>query len=198
MCKKLNLKLNLKINLEFDINKYLEILDENISKILSRKNNTKLTYDILDTHKSFELKQIILKEKQKQMKIGEIWQMSIGNYKDFINLKNGHESGLDIISHSRKIAIELKNRTNTDNSSSKKTNFDKLYNFKCKNPDYTVIYANINADTEEKTLYSESLSIQHNGIIIEHHIGLSFLKFIFCENTDKIISFIKNKVNQEY
>ena len=59
------------------------------------------------------------------MKVGEIWQEALGNYDEFINLKNGHESGLDIISHTKKTAIELKNRTNTDNASSKKSNLDK-------------------------------------------------------------------------
>jgi len=71
-----------------------------------------------------------LKEKQRQMKIGEIWQEVLGNYNGCINLKIGHETGLDIISHTRKFAIELKNRTNTDNSSSKKSNLDKLAIFK--------------------------------------------------------------------
>ena len=86
------------------------------------------------------------------MKIGEIWQEVLGNYEGYTNLKSGHESGLDIISHNKKIAIELKNRTNTDNSSSKKSNFDKLANFKKKNPEYTCIYANINSDTKKKNI----------------------------------------------
>jgi hypothetical protein len=60
------------------------------------------------------------------MKIGEIWQEVLGSYKDYLNLKTGHSSGLDILSHTNKVAIELKNRTNTDNSSSKKSNLDKL------------------------------------------------------------------------
>lgn len=86
------------------------------------------------------------------MKIGEIWQEVLGNYKDFINLKIGHESGLDIISHKNKFIIELKNRTNTDNYSSKKANLDKLARFKKNNPEYKCIYGNINHNTENKTI----------------------------------------------
>jgi hypothetical protein len=71
----------------------------------------------------------------------------LGSYDGFINLKVGHETGLDILSHTKKIAIELKNRTNTDNSSSKKSNLDKLAKFKKNNPTYICIYANINAKT---------------------------------------------------
>ena len=64
------------------------------------------------------------------MKIGEIWEEAIGNYDGFIKLKIGNDTGLDIISKSRKIIIELKNRTNTDNHSSRKANMDKLVKFK--------------------------------------------------------------------
>jgi hypothetical protein len=42
------------------------------------------------------------------MKIGEIWEETIGNYDGFIKLKIGNDTGLDIISKSRKIIIELK------------------------------------------------------------------------------------------
>lgn len=73
------------------------------------------------------------------MKIWKIWQAVLGCYKSFINLGEGHETKLDIISYDRKIIIELKNRTNTDNSSSRKTKYDKLADFKMKNPDYKMI-----------------------------------------------------------
>jgi hypothetical protein len=129
------------------------------------------------------------------MKIGEIWQVVLGSYKGCINLNIGHETGLDIISHSRKFAIELKNRTNTDNASSKKSNFDKLVKFKKENPDYSCIYANINDDTEEKTMKGAVKNITCSGVIIEHRIGYTFLKFVLGDDTDIILKFIKNMLN---
>jgi hypothetical protein len=138
-----------------------------------------------------------LKEKQRMMKIGEIWQEVIGSYYGFINLKSGHKTGLDILSHSKKIAIELKNRTNTDNSPSRKYNFDKLSQFKKKNPDYRCIYANINANTKEKTLEGYTKKIVYNNVEIEHYVGYVFLKFIFEEDVDIIINFIK-KIIEKY
>ena len=126
------------------------------------------------------------------MKIGEIWQEVIGNYDGFINLRNGHETGLDILSNSRKMIIELKNRTNTDNSSSRKTNLSKLAKFKRDNPDYMCIYANINFI---KTL-GFNKKILHDGVEIEHYVGYEFLKFIFRENFEEIIEFIKNTINK--
>ena len=92
---------------KFNLKKYFELLDNIIQNILERPNKEVLTYDILDTEKSKINKLIVLKEKQRQMKIGEIWQEALGNYDGFINLKNGHESGLDILSHTKKIDTKI-------------------------------------------------------------------------------------------
>ena len=94
---------------KFVFNKYCEKMETKIQNILSRHENDILTYDILDTEKSKQNKLLSLKEKQRQMKVGEIWQEIIGNYDEFINLKTGHVSGLDILSNTRKLAIELIN-----------------------------------------------------------------------------------------
>ena len=133
---------------EFSLTKYLESLEESIKIILLRPQKNVLTYDILDTEKDMADNLIALKQTQLKMKRGEIWQEVLGTYNGCVNLKIGHETGLDILSHTKKFAIELKNRTNTDNASSKKSNFDKLAKFKTNNPEYICIYGNINADTE--------------------------------------------------
>lgn len=181
---------------EFILSEYFEEMEIIIQNILLRPENDILTYDILDTEKSKKNKLLSLKEKQRQMKVGEIWQEIIGNYDEFINLKIGHETGLDILSNTRKLAIELKNRTNTDNASSKKSNLDKLSKFKQENPEYICIYANINADTEKKTLQGSNKKITHNGVEIEHQVGYQFLTFIFGEKTEEIIEFVKNTIDK--
>lgn len=181
---------------EFNLNKYFELLENYIQKILLRTEKDILTYDILDTEKSKANKLLALKEKQRQMKIGEIWQEVLGNYNGFNNLKIRHKTGLDILSHTKKIAIELKNRTNTDNASSKKSNLDKLANFKKNNPEYICIYANINDNTKKKTLHGSIKKILHNDIELEHHIGYEFLKFILGNDTDLIIHFVKNTIDK--
>jgi hypothetical protein len=181
---------------EFVLSEYFEKMEIIIQNILLRPENDVLTYDILDTEKSKKNKLLSLKEKQRQMKVGEIWQEIIGNYDEFINLKIGHETGLDILSNTRKLAIELKNRTNTDNASSKKSNLDKLSKFKKENPEYTCIYANINADTEKKTLQGSNKKITHNGVEIEHQVGCQFLTFIFGKKTEEIIEFVKNTIDK--
>jgi len=181
---------------EFILSEYFEKMDTIIKNILLRPENDILTYDILDTEKSRKNKLICLKEKQRQMKIGEIWQEAIGNYDQFINLKVGHATGLDILSETKKLAIELKNRTNTDNASSKKSNLDKLSKFKKEHPEYTCIYANINDSTEKKTLNGYNKKIIHNGIEIEHQVGYEFLKCVFGDKHNVIIEFIKNTIDK--
>jgi hypothetical protein len=57
---------------EFSLSKYFELLENVIQKILLRTENDVLTYDILDTVKSRTNKLLALKEKQRQMKVGEI------------------------------------------------------------------------------------------------------------------------------
>ena len=181
---------------EFSLTKYLESLEESIKIILLRPQKNVLTYDILDTEKDMADNLIALKQTQLKMKRGEIWQEVLGTYNGFINLKTGHETELDILSHTKKIIIELKNRTNTDNASSKKSNLDKLAKFKKSNPEYRCIYANINADTEEKTLHGSIKKLLHDGVELEHQIGYEFLKFILGSDTELIIEFVKNTIDK--
>jgi hypothetical protein len=187
---------SMNLNQDFVLDNYLIKINEIITTILTKESSDTFTFDILDNDRSKENKLIILREKQRKMRIGEIWQSIIGNYDEFINLKQGHETGLDILSHTRKIAIELKNRTNTDNASSKKSNLNKLAEFKLKNPDYTCIYACINDKNEKKTLLGNNKKIIHNNVEIEHMIGMKFLNFIFNEDTDKILNTIRESINK--
>jgi len=181
----------------FDVDLYLSNINPLIKKILMRPQKDRITYDLLNTKTVMHYKLLILKHKQLQMKIGEIWQEIIGQYDTFINLGTGHCTGLDVLSERRKIVIEIKNRTNTDNASAKKSNLDKLSNFKKHNMAYTCVYACINADTEEKTVRGDNKLLYHEGVPLQHMVGKEFLKFIFGVNMDKIINFVK-KIIDEY
>jgi hypothetical protein len=91
-------------------------IEEKISKLMqriwSRRIKTRSTTDILlDGVISDSEYQICHKIKTLQMRIGEIWQEVIGCAEGWQSLKQGHLSGLDLINHKRKIAIELKNST---------------------------------------------------------------------------------------
>ena len=105
--------------------------------------------DLVDLRKALSIK-------QKQMKYGHIWQSVIGAYDSFMDLKEGHVTGLDVMSVQRKMIIEVKNRYNTDNSSSRKSCFDRLAKYKKDHPDFMCIYAVINDRLESQQKYSNS------------------------------------------
>ena len=178
------------------MNEYFSKMELIICKIFNRNEHFNFSYDILNTQKNNEIKLLILKEKHKQMKIGEIWEETIGNYYGFNKLKIGNDTGLDIISKSRKIIIELKNRTNTDNHSSRKANIQKLLKIKKENPDYTCIYGLINDKTEELTLKGTHKKIIIDDIEIEIQTGYVFLKNIFGENLELILEFLKKTIDK--
>lgn len=179
----------------FDLANYLKKLQALVEVILSRPSKENLTYDILDTDVNKNKKIIALQIRQRTMKIGEIWQSALGNYHKFENLKNGHETGLDILSKDRKIIAEIKNRTTTDNCSSKKANLSKLAKYKRDNPEYNCIYGYVNEDTERATIQGNIKTIIHEGMEIKEYTGMELLKFILGEHTDEIITFIKKIIN---
>lgn len=113
--------------------------------------------------------------------------MVIGNYNTFIDLRVGHETGLDILSEKRKIAIELKNRYNTDNASSKKSNFDKLAKFKKENPEYECIYGIINDKNTEGCIKE----IQYNNEKLKYYSGDKLFTLIFGNDKTEVIDFVK-------
>lgn len=157
---------------------YLIDINNYIYSILNKQQSNSITYDILDSDEIIQSKIIALKLKQYQMKIGNIWQYVLGNYKNYKDLKIGDKSGLDIISYKYKIVIELKNRTNTDNYSARKTNFTKLSDYKKNNPDFLCIYGCINEDSKNKTNTGSIKEIIHNNQKI-YIYRLQIIKFNF-------------------
>jgi len=175
------------------LKEYEEIIRDKVNNVLSSPNKEHEFDDILldnyiRTHKE-EMK-TILKFKQLQMKIGKIWQMAIGNYYGFEDLGIGHKTGLDVKNKSRKIIMEIKNRHNTDNSSSRKSNLDKLAKYKKKHPDYDCIYGVINSKDAE----GEDKIIVHDGVNIHYCSGKCLQKLIFGKNKHKIKKLIASLI----
>ncbi len=171
---------------------YLIDINNYIYSILNKQQSNIITYDILDSNEIIQSKIIALKLKQYQMKIGNIWQYVLGNYKNYKDLKIGDESGLDIVSYKYKIVVELKNRTNTDNYSARKTNFTKLSNYKKNNPDFLCIYGCINEDSKNKTSNGTIKEIIHNNQKIYIYTGYKLLNLILKNDTDRIIKHLQN------
>ena len=116
------------------------------------------------------------------MKNGFIWEEIIGQYDGFRKVKGNDNTNLDIISHSKKVIIELKNRTNTDNTSSRKSKLDTLSYYKTLHPDYTCIYGCVNEHSAEKTFRGSKTLILHKGMEIQHLTGRVFLDVVLGDH----------------
>jgi len=179
---------------DFDLDVYLNNIKTYIKYVYNRTNKATTLDDILlntiinDHSDEFEISKRI---KQLQMKVGDIWQEVIGTFSEFKTLHTGHKTGLDIISHKRKVIIELKNRYNTDNASARKANYDKLSKYKLKHPDFRCIYGIINENSKN----GKHFIINHNNIDIEYYSGNKFLKFIFGKHKKKIIEEVQNYIS---
>jgi hypothetical protein len=189
--------MSLIIDKQYNLHLYLFKLSIQIHNIINKNTSNKLSYDILDTNYITQNKLICLRTKQLNMKIGLIWEYILGTYKNYTKLTIGNDSGLDIISEKNKVIIELKNRTNTDNYSSRQFNFNKLSEYKKSNPKYLCIYGCINENTKEKTLKGNIKKIIHNNQEIYMYTGYKLLKLILQENTDIIIDFVKKRLDDE-
>jgi hypothetical protein len=173
----------------FILKEYLTKIESSILSILERPSRKNAELDILSIPQEQKILNNALHLKQIQMKYGEIWQTVLGEYDGFTNLKTGHPSGLDIMSTSRKLIIELKNSYNTDNSSSKRANLDKLAAFKKLNEDYTAIYGVINEkhDKNEKN-FGCVKTIIHNDIPILYYSGDKLFELLLGNDSHVIIN----------
>jgi len=180
-----------KLQIDFDINTYITFINDEIAKCFK---NSKYNDDILEDillddliRKEQEQIKFAKKLKQIQMNIGKIWQITIGNWKYFTDLGEGDISGLDVKSDKLNIIMEIKNRYNTDNASSRKTNYLKLASYKKANPEYICIYAVIN--DKKKLGKDEEITIENEKI--RYLSGDKLLSFIFNDNKNIILSNLK-------
>jgi hypothetical protein len=178
----------------FTIDKYIEFINNEISTVIKKsKYNDDLLEDILledFINTNAEQIKIAKKLKQIQMNVGKIWQISIGKWKDFTDLGEGDETGLDVKSDKLKIIMEIKNRYNTDNLSSRKTNYSKLANYKKAHSDFICIYAVINDKTKE----GKDEIIKCDNEDIRYLSGDKLMEYIFQDNKDQVLANLKSQM----
>jgi hypothetical protein len=179
----------------FNLEDYLDDINKKIEKVMKQsKYNEDIIEDILlDKYieKNVDMVKFTKKLKQLQMNIGKIWQITIGNYHNFVDLGEGDVTSLDVKSDKRKIIMEIKNRYNTDNASSRKTNLSKLAKYKKENPEYECIYAIIN----EKQKSGKDDIITHDGMNIRYLSGQKLLDFIFNNDKEIIMNNLEKQIS---
>jgi hypothetical protein len=135
-----------------------------------------------DSEENIKLLEIAFKQRQNQMKEGELAQIMIGNWFGWEDLGVGHLSGLDCRKKDNCFIMDVKNKFNTCNSGSRKTLFDKLSNYKTENPATRCIWAIVNPKPGCKRLYEK---IIHDGVEIEKIQGPELFKLVFTiDNVD--------------
>ena len=131
-----------------------------------------------------------------QMSVGNIWQDIFGTVDGIQNLGVGHSTGLDLLSEDNKFCIELKNRHNTDNSSSRKQNYKKLADFKVENPEYDCIYGVINCHTPDNI--GKHYSFEENDQDLTYLSGDKLLTFLLGEDKNNIIEIFRRILEEKY
>jgi len=183
--------------MSFDYNQYKLNIARFIKDKFTKPVNEKLSFDIFESDDHKNDRQLELKTKHRQILRGHILQEALGSYNEFKNLGTGkHKSGLDIISDSRKIVMELKSRTNTDNSTSRKGNMTKLAKFKEQYPEYMCIYAQINPPTERAFYSTIPKIIKHDGFEIYEYTGFEIFKLVFGDKANEMLDFIKQELSK--
>lgn len=177
---------------------YLCKIEPLILRILQRKEKRYVFEPTVfgdNTPENEKLLEIAFKQRQKQMKEGEIAQTIIGNFIGWKDLGVGHISGLDCLKVDNTAIIELKNKYNTCNSGSQKSILDKLETYKNNNPDTRCIWGIVNPKYKSKL--NEKLI--HNGVVIDKIQGYELFKFVFKIGGvfyhEEIISFVKRIIS---
>lgn len=107
---------------------------------------------------------VTLEFKRLQMLAGNSWQRLMGHCHGWIDLKQGHKSGFDLMtvieSPDEKIQ-ELKNRYNTLNSKSKANIIDGFAKYQKLNPKCETILAWVNATTKKVRVQKYMTKVSH-------------------------------------
>jgi hypothetical protein len=111
-----------------------------------------------------------VKEKALEMKMGEMHQCIMGNLPGYQDLGVGHETKCDVLSTTRKEAIEVKNKYNTMNSDSSKTVMSKL--MKASDEGYTGILVLVNTkDTVPRFGFPKQILVWNGKQAYAHMSG---------------------------
>lgn len=181
-------------------NHYISNIIPKIDKIYTREKKEYIHVPTIfgdDSEENIKNLEIAFKQRQRQMKEGELAQILIGNWIGWEDLKIGHSSGIDVRKKDNSIIMDVKNKWNTCNSSSQKALFDKLSKYKKENPETRCIWGIINPKPGCKNL---SERIIYDGVEIEKIQGVDLFKLVFTiGNIDyslKIINIVKQYIRK--
>ena len=179
---------------------YTKIIHPLIDKLFQRKTKEYVYEPTLfgdNSKENIKMLEIAFKQKQKQMKEGDLAQIVIGNWFGWEDLGVGHSSGLDCRKKDGSAIMDSKNKWNTCNSGSQKALLDKLSKYKKENPKTRCIWAIVNPKPGCKKLCEK---IIYNGVEIEKIQGIELFKLVFnignIDYSTQIINIVKNYISK--
>ena len=143
-------------------------------------NSHKQTSDVVLTGITGTLEEAAYKLQVLRMRVGNAWELVFTDY-GFTK----QPSGIDLINHRRKVAVELKNGYRI-NSIVRREDFRRLKEFKRQHPRYIVILGFINDKT------AEGKYRVRDGVHVMS--GKRFLQYIFKGDEGKIIRYLRRAV----
>lgn len=172
-----------------------------LMNILFQKKNKEYVHEPTifgdNSKENIKMLEISFKQRQKQMKEGELAQLIIGNWFGWEDLGVGHSSGLDCRKKDMSIIMDVKNKWNTCNYGSQKALFDKLSKYKKENPKTRCVWAIVNPKPGCKKLCEK---IMYNGVEIEKIQGIELFKLVFSvgkiDYSTQIINIIKYYISK--
>jgi len=178
---------------EIYINKIRPMIEAIIRKPISKYNHD---YTVFGDNnlRTIKINSIAHESRAKSMREGEIAQVLIGNFPGWKDLKIGDNSGCDCIKTDNSVIIEIKNKYNTMNSSSRYAVLYKLAKYKQLNPNTKCILGIVNAKKRPvKKIHYPIDNIE----VIELH-GDYFLDYVFTFNGHNYKKYILDFVKDIY
>ena len=182
---KINDKLNSSIMAKLLTKKIKKFIQKKIIPIISKetklgktdivkKHMDMLCYD-MNEEEWYKNEKIRIKDKQINNKIGELHEYIISELDGWENCKNSSDKyvkscGLDVYKKDKSVFIEIKNKYNTLNSSSKKETIDKLQKIKDKYPDALCVIG---------IIYGSDMKKQVKDSEIWTYSGKEFYKLVY-------------------
>jgi hypothetical protein len=176
---------------------YQKKIEDKISELLD-KDRSPFTFERsvfgIDSEEQKKALKIAHEVRQCQQKEGRINEIVLGNVYGWEELRVGSPSGLDIRRCDGKYFVELKNKHNTMNSSSRKAVIEKLVKWSAKNPETTCILGIVNP----KNGKGYQKEIQQDGECIKELGGEELFKLVFGKHYATYIEIAKKVVSDNY
>ena len=176
---------------------YKKKINDEISKLLNKDRSPFAFESSVFGIESEEYKKdlkIAHKIRQCQQKEGRMNEIILGNAPGWTDLMVGSPSGLDISSCNGNYIVELKNKYNTMNSSSRKAVIEKLVKWSANNPKTTCILGIVNP----KNGKGYQKKIHQDGECILELGGEELFKLVFGKHYTTYITIAKKVVSDQY